>query len=108
MQEDILQSYSDQAMKQYQSLIQLNSLWLGNIEKGIDIQLDAINLCTHINFEQAKNIASIKGIEDLQSFSEETSRINESFNERLVKHNEKITNLSKSLISDSENIWQIL
>lgn len=108
MQEDILQSYSDQAMKQYQSLIQLNSLWLGNLEKGIDIQLDAIDLYTHINFEQAKNIASIKGIEDLQSFSENTTRITESFNERLIKHSEKISDLSKGLISDSENIWQIL
>jgi phasin family protein len=108
MQEDILQSYSNQAIKNYQSLIQLNSLWLGNLEKGIDIQLDAINLYTHINFEQAKNIVSIKGIEDLQSFSENTARITESFNERLIEHNEKISGISKDLISDSENIWQIL
>jgi phasin family protein len=112
MQESFIKAYSDQVMKQYQSMIQLNSFWLTNLEKGIDLQLDALNEYSHITLEQAKNIADFKSFEDLERFHERSSKVSDSLNKRLLKDNKQLTDMThemtKDLVSDAENIWQIL
>ncbi len=108
MQESFIQAYSDQVMKQYQSMIQLNTFWLTNIEKGLDLQIDALNEYSNITLEQAKNIADFKSLEDFESFHARSTKISESLNKRILADNKKLTNLTQEMVSDAENIWQIL
>lgn len=108
MQEDLIKICSDQTSEQFQSIIQLNSLLLTNLEQGVDFQLKAINSCYRINIEHVLNIAEFNGLEDLQNFSKGSSRITESFNKPLSTDIERATILPQELISDTEHIWQIL
>lgn len=108
MQENSINSYSDQFMKQYQSVMQLNFLLLTSLEKEMDLQMKTINDYSHLIFEQAKNNTDFNNIDYLQHFADEYSRNTTSLTDRCLKGGGKLTELSQEFISDSENIWQIL
>ena len=108
MQEDLIKVYSDQTIHQYQSIIQFNYLLLTSLEKGIDAQLEAINSYSHINFEYTKSITNPKSIEDMQSFSVELLKTIEPLNNNPLKDSIKHPDPTQELISDNENIWQII
>ncbi len=108
MQDDFIKTYSDQFAKQYESIMQLNSILLSNLEKGIDFQFDALNRYTQISLEHANNIAHFEGLDDLQKFSDESSRIHESFNNQILKDSKKAADLSQDFITNADAIWQIL
>jgi phasin family protein len=108
MQENLIKAYSDQAIKQYQSIIQLNTFLLTNFEKGVDFQLHAINDYSQLNFEQAINLATLKGAEGSHSFSAESSASTTPFNQYSLQDSQKSTNTPQELISDIDYLWQII
>ncbi len=106
MQEDLINAFSEQMKSQYQPWMQLNALWLSNLEKVTDFQLNAINSYSQIGLEQVKKAIEIDGIEDLQEFASEQSSITESLNEKILDDSKALTELTQEFFGNAESIWQ--
>ncbi len=106
MQEDLINTFSEQMKSQIQPWIKMNSLWLAGLEKATGFQLNTISSYSQIGLEQIKKVIEINGLEDLQEFSSEQSNITELLNKKILDDNKVLTELTQEFLGGVESIWQ--
>jgi phasin family protein len=106
MQEDLINTLSEQFKNQYQPWAQLSSFWINNLEKITDFQLSTINTYSKLGLEQMKKAIAIKDMDDLQDFASAQTSAAETLNKQLVEDGKVLTEITQDFFSNVESIWQ--
>lgn len=69
MQENILNAFTEQTKSFYAPLSKLNSLFVDNVEKVTELQLNAIKAYAEMGIGQLKKAAEIKDAESIRAFT---------------------------------------
>jgi len=106
MQEDLINTLSEQFKNQYQPWAQLGSFWVDNLERITNFQLNTINSYSKLGLEQVKKAIAIKDMDDLQDFANAQTSAVDTLNQKLVEDGKVLTEITQDFFGNVESIWQ--
>ncbi len=106
MQESILNAFTEQAKTMYAPMAKFNSLFVENMEKMTEFQLNAIKSYSEMGLEQMKKAADIKDADSMRSFTATQAESASALNKKIMEDAKALSDIAMDLKTQFETIME--
>lgn len=85
MQENILNAFADQAKSLYTPFAKFNGLFVENVEKITELQINAIKAYAELGINQLKSAAEIKDADSMRAFTTSQAEAASALNKKVLE-----------------------
>lgn len=106
MQDTILTAFTEQAKTMYAPMAKFNSLFVENMEKMTDFQLNAIKSYAEMGLDQMKKASDIKDAESMRSFTAAQAEAASALNKKIMEDAKTFSDMALEFKSQVESIME--
>ena len=106
MQENILNAFAEQTKNLYTPMQKFNSLFINNMEKMTEFQLNAIKSYAEIGIEQMKKAADIKDADTMRDFSAAQAEASTELNKKIMEDAKALSEMAVEYKTQVETIME--
>ncbi|MCA6063292.1 phasin family protein [Thalassolituus marinus] len=106
MQESILNAFTEQAKTMYAPMAKFNSLFVENMEKMTEFQLNAIKSYSEMGLEQMKKAADIKDADSMRSFTATQAESASALNKKIMEDAKALSDMAMDFKTQVETIME--
>ncbi|MCT7358537.1 MAG: phasin family protein [Thalassobium sp.] len=106
MQENILNAFAEQAKTMYAPMAKFNSLFVDNMEKMTEFQLNAIKSYADMGLEQMKKAADVKDAESMRSFTATQAETASALNKKVMDDAKAFSDMAMEFKTQIEGIME--
>ncbi len=106
MQESILNAFTEQAKTMYAPLAKFNSMFVDNMEKMTDFQLNAIKTYAEMGLEQMKGAADVKDADSLRTFTSAQAETVSAINKKIMEDAKAFSDMAMEFKTQVESIME--
>ena len=106
MQESILNAFTEQAKTMYAPLAKFNSLFVENMEKMTDFQLNAIKTYAEMGMDQMKKAAEIKDADSMRTFTAAQAEAASALNKKIMEDAKAFSDMAMEFKTQVETIME--
>ncbi|WP_420591323.1 phasin family protein [Bacterioplanoides sp.] len=106
MQDNILNAFAEQAKTMYAPMSKFNSLFVDNMEKMTEFQLNAIKSYADMGVEQMKQASEIKDAESMQAFTTAQAEAASSLNKKIMDDAKALSDMAMDFKAQVEGIME--
>ncbi|WP_419810977.1 phasin family protein [Bacterioplanoides sp.] len=106
MQENILNAFAEQAKTMYSPMSKFNSLFVENMEKMTEFQLNAIKSYADLSLEQMKKASEIKDADTMRTFSASQAEVASSLNKKIMDDAKAMSDMAMDFKSQVETLME--
>lgn len=106
MQESILNAFTEQAKTMYAPLAKFNSLFVENMEKMTDFQLNAIKTYAEMGLDQMKKAADIKDADTMRTFTANQAEAASALNKKIMEDAKAFSDMAMEFKTQVETIME--
>lgn len=106
MQDNILNAFAEQAKTMYAPMSKFNSLFVDNMEKMTEFQLNAIKSYADMGVEQLKQASEIKDAESMQAFTTAQAEAASSLNKKIMDDAKALSDMAMDFKAKVEGIME--
>lgn len=104
MQDTIVNAFTEQAKTMYAPMTKFNSLFVENMEKMTDFQLNAIKSYAEMGLDQMKKASEIKDAESMQSFTAAQAEAASALNKKIMDDAKIFSDMAMDFKTQVESI----
>ncbi|MBM97304.1 MAG: phasin family protein [Oceanospirillaceae bacterium] len=104
MQDTIVNAFTEQAKTMYAPMTKFNSLFVENMEKMTDFQLNAIKSYAEMGLDQMKKASEIKDAESMQSFTAAQAEAASALNKKIMDDAKVFSDMAMDFKTKVESI----
>ena len=104
MQENIFNAFAEQTKNLYSPMQKFNSLFVDNMEKMTEFQLNAIKSYADIGIEQMKKAIDIKDADGIREFSSASAEATTELNKKIMEDAKTLSEMAVEFKSQVESI----
>lgn len=104
MQDNLLNAFAEQAKNFYAPMSKFNSVFVENMEKMTEFQLEAIKSYADLGMTQMKKAAEIKDAESLREYSSAQAEAASTINKKIMDDAKKLSDMSLTFKKQVETI----
>jgi len=106
MQENILNAFAEQTKNLYSPMQKFNSLFISNMEKMTEFQVNAIKSYAEIGIEQMKKAADIKDADTMREFSAAQAEASTELNKKITEDAKALSEMAVDFKTQVETIME--
>lgn len=106
MQENILNAFAEQTKNLYSPMQKFGALFVGNMEKMTEFQLNAIKSYADVGIEQMKKAAEIKDADTLRNFSSAQAEATTELNKKIMEDAKTLSDMAVEFKTEVESIME--
>ena len=84
MQENILNAFAEQAKTMYAPMSKFNSLFVENMEKLTEYQINAVKSYAEMGLSQMKSAADVQDLESMRTFASSQAEVASGMNKKIM------------------------
>ena len=104
MQENILNAFTEQAKTMYEPMAKFNSLFVSNMEKLTDFQLNAIKSYAEMGLEQMKKASEVKDADTMRSYTAAQAESMSAMNKKIMDDAKVFSDMAMDFKTKVESI----
>lgn len=104
MQENIFNAFAEQAKSLYAPLTKFNGVFVENIEKITELQLNALRTYAEFGIDQLKKAAEIRDAEDARAFTASQAEAASALNKKILDDAKAFSEIANSFKEQVENV----
>lgn len=104
MQENILNAFAEQAKSLYAPLTKFNGIYVENIEKITELQLNALKTYAEFGIDQLKKAAEIRDVEDARAFTASQAEAASTLNKKILDDAKAFSEIANSFKEQVESV----
>ncbi len=106
MQENILNAFAEQAKSMYAPLSKFNSLFVENMEKMTEFQLNAIKTYAEMGLDQMKKATDIKDADSMRTFTAAQAETASALNKKVMEDAKALSDMAMEFKTQVEAIME--
>ena len=106
MQESILNAFTEQAKTMYAPMAKFNSLFVENMEKMTEFQLNAIKSYSEMGMEQMKKAADVQDADSMRSFTATQAESASALNKKIMEDAKALSDMAMDFKTQVETIME--
>lgn len=106
MQENILNAFAEQTKNLYSPMQKFSALFVGNMEKMTEFQLNAIKSYAEVGIDQMKKAAEIKDADSMRSFSSSQAEATTELNKKIMEDAKSLSEMATEFKGEVEAIME--
>ncbi len=106
MQESILNAFTEQAKTMYAPMAKFNSMFVENMEKMTDFQLNAIKTYAEMGLEQMKSATDVKDAESLRTYTAAQAETVSALNKKIMEDAKAFSDMAMDFKTQVESIME--
>lgn len=106
MQESILNAFTEQAKTMYAPMAKFNSMFVENMEKMTDFQLNAIKTYAEMGLEQMKSATDVKDADSLRTFTAAQAETVSALNKKIMEDAKAFSDMAMDFKTQVESIME--
>ncbi|UTW46990.1 phasin family protein [Bacterioplanoides sp. SCSIO 12839] len=106
MQENILNAFAEQAKTMYSPMTKFNSLFVENVEKMTEFQLNAIKSYADLSLDQMKKASEVKDADTMRSFTAAQAEVASSLNKKIMDDAKAMSDMAMEFKSQVETLME--
>ncbi|MDK2776107.1 MAG: phasin family protein [Pseudomonadota bacterium] len=106
MQENILNAFTEQAKTMYAPMAKFNSMFVENMEKMTDFQLNAIKTYAEMGLEQMKSATDVKDADSLRTFTAAQAETVSALNKKIMEDAKAFSDMAMDFKTQVESIME--
>lgn len=106
MQENILNAFAEQTKNLYSPMQKFSALFVGNMEKMTEFQLNAIKSYADVGIEQMKKAAEIKDADSMRTFSSAQAEATTELNKKIMEDAKTLSEMAVEFKTEVESIME--
>tara|TARA_B100001059_G_scaffold206069_1_gene216614 strand:+ start:152 stop:547 length:396 start_codon:yes stop_codon:yes gene_type:complete len=106
MQENILNAFAEQTKNLYSPMQKFSALFVGNMEKMTEFQLNAIKSYAEVGIDQMKKAAEIKDADSMRSFSSSQAEATTELNKKIMEDAKSLSEMATEFKGQVEAIME--
>mgnify|MGYP001197275398 CR=1 FL=1 len=106
MQENILNAFAEQAKSMYAPLSKFNSLFVENMEKMTEFQLNAIKTYAEMGLDQMKKATEIKDADSMRTFTATQAETASALNKKVMEDAKALSDMAMEFKTQVEAIME--
>lgn len=106
MQENILNAFAEQTKNLYSPMQKFSALFVGNMEKMTEFQLNAIKSYADAGIDQMKKAAEIKDADSMRSFSSSQAEATTELNKKIMEDAKSLSEMAVEFKGQVEAIME--
>lgn len=106
MQENILNAFAEQAKSMYAPLSKFNTLFVENMEKMTEFQLNAIKTYAEMGLDQMKKATEIKDPETMRTFTAAQAESASALNKKVMEDAKALSDMAMEFKTQVEAIME--
>jgi phasin family protein len=106
MQENILNAFAEQTKNLYSPMQKFSALFVGNMEKMTEFQLNAIKSYAEVGIDQMKKAAEIKDADSMRSFSSSQAEATTELNKKIMEDAKSLSEMATEFKGQVETIME--
>ena len=106
MQENILNAFAEQAKTMYSPMTKFNSLFVENVEKMTEFQLNAIKSYADLSLDQMKKASEVKDADTMRSFTAAQAEVASSLNKKIMDDAKAMSDMAMEFESQVETLME--
>jgi phasin family protein len=106
MQENILNAFAEQTKNLYSPMQKFSALFVGNMEKMTEFQLNAIKSYADAGIDQMKKAAEIKDADSMRTFSSSQAEATTELNKKIMEDAKSLSEMAVEFKDQVEAIME--
>jgi phasin family protein len=106
MQDTILTAFTEQAKTMYAPMAKFNSLFVENMEKMTDFQLNAIKSYAEMGLDQMKKASDVKDAESMRAYTSAQAEAASALNKKIMEDAKTFSDMAMEFKSQVESIME--
>lgn len=106
MQENILNAFAEQAKSMYAPLSKFNSLFVENMEKMTEFQLNAIKTYAEMGMEQMKKAAEVQDADSMRNFTAAQAETASALNKKVMEDAKALSDMALEFKTQVEGLME--
>jgi phasin family protein len=106
MQENILNAFAEQTKNLYSPMQKFSALFVGNMEKMTEFQLNAIKSYADVGIEQMKKATEIKDADSMRTFSSAQAEATTELNKKIMEDAKALSEMAVEFKGQVEAIME--
>jgi len=106
MQENILNAFAEQAKSMYAPLSKFNSLFVENMEKMTEFQLNAIKTYAEMGMEQMKKAAEVQDADSMRNFTSAQAETASALNKKVMEDAKALSDMALEFKTQVEGLME--
>lgn len=106
MQENILNAFAEQAKSMYAPLSKFNSLFVENMEKMTEFQLNAIKTYAEMGMEQMKKAAEVQDADSMRHFTSAQAETASALNKKVMEDAKALSDMALEFKTQVEGLME--
>jgi|TARA_Y100000782_G_scaffold112989_1_gene144551 phasin family protein len=106
MQENILNAFAEQTKNLYSPMQKFSALFVGNMEKMTEFQLNAIKSYAEVGIDQMKKAAEVKDADSMRSFSSSQAEATTELNKKIMEDAKSLSEMATEFKGQVEAIME--
>jgi len=106
MQDTILNAFNEQAKTMYAPMTKFNSLFVENMEKMTDFQLNAIKSYAEMGLDQMKKASEIQDADSMRTFTAAQAEAASALNKKIMEDAKTFSDMAMDFKTQVETIME--
>jgi len=106
MQENILNAFTEQAKTMYEPMAKFNSLFVANMEKLTDFQLNAIKSYAEMGLTQMKKASEVKDADSMRTFTAAQAEGVSALNKKIMDDAKALSDMAMDFKTQVEGVME--
>ena len=106
MQENILNAFTEQAKTMYEPMAKFNSLFVSNMEKLTEFQLNAIKSYAEMSIDQMKKASEVKDVDSMQSYTAAQAESMSAMNKKIMDDAKALSDMAMEFKTQVEGVTE--
>ncbi|MFL0806785.1 MAG: phasin family protein [Oceanobacter sp.] len=106
MQDTILNAFTEQTKTMYAPMTKFNSLFVENMEKMTDFQLNAIKSYAEMGLDQMKKASEVQDAEGMRTFTATQAEATSALNKKIMEDAKTFSDMAMDFKTQVESIME--
>lgn len=106
MQENILNAFAEQAKTMYAPMAKFNSLFVENMEKLTEFQINAVKSYAEMGLTQMKSAAEVKDLDSMRTYASSQAEIATGLNKKVMEDVKALSDMTMDFKTQIEGIME--
>ena len=106
MQENILNAFAEQAKTMYAPMSKFNSLFVENMEKLTEYQINAVKSYAEMGLSQMKSAADVQDLESMRTFASSQAEVASGMNKKIMEDVKTLSDMTREFKTQMEGIME--
>jgi len=106
MQENILNAFAEQAKTMYSPMSKFNSLFVDNMEKLTEYQLNAVKSYAEMGLSQMKAASDVQDLESMRTFASSQAEIATGMNKKIMEDIKSLSDMTMEFKTQMEGVME--